>query len=146
MTCSALCPPGPLLPSCFPVSQPPAYPGAWGCSYPDAALAFAELHDVPLGPFLQSIEDPVGGIIASGASTTPPCSVLSADLLAIQLASVAKLLLDILPHKASVRTFTNAREASCPGSPGSQGCELSATFGTSLKSRFVWQQPLLLHQ
>lgn len=81
------------------------------------AFAFAELHDIPVGPFLHSTEVPLGGITASGASTTPLSSSFSANFLDSQLASVAKLLLDILPHKASARTFTSTREASCPGSP-----------------------------
>lgn len=48
----------------------------------DLALAFAELHDIPVGPFLQSAEVPLDGSTASGSSTTPPSSVLSANSLA----------------------------------------------------------------
>lgn len=48
-------PADPSLKGCFPVGQPPACTGAWGCSSPkqNFTFSFAELHEIPLCPLLQ---------------------------------------------------------------------------------------------
>lgn len=77
----------------------------------DFALAFPELHNVPVGLFLQSIEVPLDAAQLSGASTVPASFVSSANLISSLLASVAKLLVDILPCEASIQILTRARKA-----------------------------------
>lgn len=53
--------PGLFPHSCFPAGQLPACTGAWDYSFQgqDFALPFVGLHEVPVGPFLQSGEIPL---------------------------------------------------------------------------------------
>lgn len=76
---SVLCPlgpPGPFLPSCFPVGWPPASTGASGCfaTATEPAFPAAGLHKIPAGLLLQLVESPE----SSSLSTPPPGFVSSA--------------------------------------------------------------------
>lgn len=48
---------------CLPAVWSPPYSDACGCSFPGAGLTFplVQLHEIPLGPFLQAVKVPLNG-------------------------------------------------------------------------------------
>ena len=77
---STWCPPGPSLQSCFPAAHPQLVlvPGAVPPQGQDFACPLVELQEVPVSPFLQPVEVPLGGSATSWClSHSSQCGIVS---------------------------------------------------------------------